>query len=78
MGLAEWLAKAIVQILQGVLANFAGIAYELTNGATLGVIGIGLNPTAVRWKPQSYPTVDKSLDGGSRGRKLSGQEKFTV
>ena len=67
-----------MQILQGVLANFAGIACKLTNGATLGVIGIGLNPMTMRWKLQSYHTVDKSLDGGSQGRKMSGQEKFAV
>jgi hypothetical protein len=37
MGLVEWLAKTHMHILQGVLADFAGIAYEVTNGATLGV-----------------------------------------
>jgi hypothetical protein len=78
MGLAEWLAKTIVHILQDVLANFSGIAYEVTNGATLRVIEIGLDQTTVRWKPRPYCTMSKSLDGGSRGRELSGQEKFAV
>jgi hypothetical protein len=41
MGLAKWLAKTIVHIPQGVLANFARIAHEVTNGITLGITGIG-------------------------------------
>ncbi len=38
MGFAEWLVKTIVHI-----------AHEVTNGATLRIIGIGQDPTTVRW-----------------------------
>jgi hypothetical protein len=51
MRLSKGLTIAVVHILQGVLANLAGITDKVTEGATLWIVGISLNPTTVRWKP---------------------------
>jgi hypothetical protein len=72
------LAIAVVQILQGILANLAGIVDEVTESTTLRILGINLNPTTVRWKSQPNCTIDKCLNGSSWCSKLLGQEDSAV
>jgi hypothetical protein len=48
MRLPKRLAIAVVHIFQGILANLAGIVDDVTESATLGILGISLNPTTVR------------------------------
>ncbi len=67
-----------LSILQSVLANLAGIMGKVTEGATLRIVGISLNPTTVRWKSQPNCTIDKCLNSGSWCSKLFGQEDFAV
>jgi hypothetical protein len=78
MRLSKRLAIAVVHILQGVLANLAGIVDKVKEGATLRIHGIRLSPTNVRGKSLPDCTVDKCLNGGSWCSKLLGQENIAV
>jgi hypothetical protein len=48
MRLSKRLAIAVVHVLQGILANLAGIVDRVTESATLGILGISLKLTTVR------------------------------
>jgi hypothetical protein len=78
MRLLKGLTIAVVHALQGFLENLAGIMDKVTEGVTLRIVGISLNPTTVRWKSQPDCTIDKCLNSGSWCSKLLGQEEFAV
>jgi hypothetical protein len=78
MRLLKGLTRAVVHVLQGVLANLAGIMDKVMEGVTLRIIGISLNPTTVRWKSWPNCIIDECLNSGSWCSKLLGQEDFTV
>jgi hypothetical protein len=78
MRLSKGLTIAVVHVLQGVLANLAGIMDKVTESATLRIIGISLKPTTVRWKSRPNCTIDKCLNSGSWCSELLGREDFAV